>query len=471
MTTTRATPATDATPALWRDLLLRLLMPLLLIVAATGAVGVYTAQTLTDRTFDRWLIDAARSLAHQVHFVDGRATVDLGSAAEAILAYDVVDNTWFSVRQQQRHVAGHPDIPGTGLQATRYEDGQVFNATFAGKPVRVAEVTIGSGAAQAQVRVAETLFKRGGVRRDVELMLLPLGLLLMAAAIAILLALRWTLRPLELIAARWNERSHRSLQTIDVQGVPRELMPFANALNDLLARIHQLLQRERRFAANAAHQIRTPLAGLQLGLSRAAAAPDLASARGVIAELQISTQRAARLVQQLLAMGRLDPEIAFDLDSTPVDLVALAHDVGALYLDTAMAGGIDLELVAPELPVWVAAQSDLLSEALGNLVDNALRYCPPGARVEISVLANPPTLLVVDSGPGLPAEERQGVLERFVRGRGATGDGSGLGLAIVREIADLHRASLALETSVLGGLAVRLVFDGGAPGWPPAPRP
>jgi len=449
---------------LWRELLTRLLLPLLLIVAATGGLGVYTAQRLTERTFDRWLIDAARSLAHQVRLVDGRAMVDLGDEAEAILAYDVVDKTYFSVRQGGQHVAGHRDIPAQGSEVKHYDDGQVFNASFAGHPVRVALVTVGGGgpdAPQAQVLVAETMFKRGGVRTDLQLMLLPLGLLLLIAAAAIVLALRWTIRPLELIAARWNERSHVSLQAITLHGVPRELMPFATALNDLLARIHQLLVRERRFAANAAHQIRTPLAGLQLGLSRAAEAPDLASARAVIHELQGSTQRTARLLQQLLALGRLDPETAFDLDAEAVDLVALAHDVGAAYLDAAVAKGLDLALLTPERPVLAAVQPALVSEALGNLVDNALRYCPAGNTIEISVLAEPPTLLVADSGPGLPATERDAVLERFVRGREASGDGSGLGLAIVREIAELHQATLTLEDSPLGGLAVRLVFGTG----------
>ena len=475
-----AAAAAPATPALWRDLLHRLLLPLLLIVAATGALGVYTAQRLTDRTFDRWLIDAARSLARQVRFVDGEALVDLGGDAEAILAYDVVDNTWFSVQQQHRHVAGHHNIPSQGQHESRYEDAVVFDANFAGRPVRVASVQVagasgagsgtpGKGMAEragkgaAQVLVAETLHKRSGVRADLELMLLPLGGLLLAAAVAIVLALRWTLRPLEQIAASWNTRSHLSLQTIALHGVPRELLPFASALNDLLSRIHALLQRERRFAANAAHQIRTPLAGLQLGLSRAAAAPDLASARGVITELQHSTTRTARVLQQLLALGQLDPETAFDLERSPLDLVALAHDVGALYLDTALARQISLELVAPGTPVWAKVQADLVGEALGNLVDNALRYCPAGSRVEIQVLAQPPTLLVADNGPGLPASERATVLERFVRGAGAPGDGSGLGLAIVQEIAHLHQASLSLDDSPLGGLAVRLVFDGGHP--------
>ena len=452
-----------APPALRRDLLLRLSLPLLLIVGATGALGLYTAQTLTDRTFDRWLLDAAQALAMQVRFVEDVAVVDLGGDAEAILAYDVVDRTYFSVEQRGRHITGHHNLPTHGRDRVQYDDGLVFDGSFAGRPVRVAEVSVGRDRALAQVRVAETLSKRHGVRADLQLMLLPLAALLLAAVGAIVLALRWTLRPLEMIAARWNQRSHTSLETIELHGVPRELLPFATALNNLLARIHQLLLRERRFSANAAHQIRTPLAGLQLGLARAAEALDLAATRTVINELQQTTQRAARSLQQLLAMGRLDPETAFDLAPTAVDLVSLAHEVGALYLDNALARGTVLELLAPEQAVMVRVQPELISEALGNLVDNALRYAPCGSRVEIVVRAHPPTLLVADSGPGLAAHERLTMLSRYVRGQDASGDGSGLGLAIVREIAELHCIRLTLAQSALGGLEVSLCFQTDAP--------
>ncbi len=450
-------------PALWLDLLIRLLLPLLLIVAATGALGVLTAQTLIERNFDRWLIDAARSLAAQVRVVDGSASLDLGGDAQAILAYDVIDRIYFNVRQEEQHVAGNPGIPTTGQNIARFADGQVYDAQFAGQRVRVANVPAGPATARTRVLVAETLNKRRGVQAELQLMLMPLAGLLLAAAGAIVLALRWTIRPLELIAARWNERSQQSLQPMPLRGVPRELLPFATALNDLLGRIHAVLRRERSFAANAAHQIRTPLAGLQLGLSRAATATDLASTRAVIAEMQRDAQRTARLLQQLLALGRLDPEAAFDRQPPAVDLAALAHDVGALYLDAALARRIDLELLTPGRPVRAAVHAELVSEALGNLVDNALRHAPDGGRVEISVSDDPPTLAVADSGAGLPEEEHAAVLERFVRGRNAVGDGSGLGLAIVHEIAELHRAKLQLERSVLGGLSVRLRFVSPAP--------
>jgi two-component system sensor histidine kinase TctE len=450
-------------PSLLRLLLLRLMAPLLAIVAVTGALGLATAQRLTDRTFDRWLLDAARALVGQVRFDDGRARVRLGGDAQAILEFDVVDRINFSVVQGDRLVAGQAGIPRQGERTLRYPDGETFDAVYQGRPVRVAAVDVGSGTGRVTALVAETLAKRDAARRDLRLMLLPLGVLMIAAAAAIVLALRWTLRPLQAIAERWNAQSHASLLPIASHDVPRELLPFAQALNDLLDRIAQMLARERRFVSNAAHQIRTPLAGLQLGLSRAAEAPDLARARAVIAELQRTTQRTARLLQQLLLLGRLDPEAAKELPREPVDLAALAHQVGESELDTALARRIDLEFDAPPQPVTVTAHADLVGEALANLVDNALRYTPEGGMVLITVRPGPPTVAVDDSGPGIAASERATVFERFVRGRqaGAWAEGSGLGLAIVREIAELHGATVAIDDSALGGARVEMRFAEG----------
>jgi two-component system sensor histidine kinase TctE len=168
----------------------------------------------------------------------------------------------------------------------------------------------------------------------------------------------------------------------------------------------------------------------------------------------------ARLVQQLLAIGRLDPEAGHDLNDQMGDLVTLVQDVGAAHVDQALSKGVDLELVALGNAISVRMQPELLSEALGNLLDNAIRYTPAGGRVLIELTASPPQVLISDSGPGIPPEERDLVFERFTRGRGALGEGSGLGLAIVREIAALHGVTVALNTSKFGGLEVILGFPG-----------
>ncbi len=250
---------------LQRRLLLRLMLPLLVIFAAAAAVGVYGAQSLTDGVFDRWLLDAAQSLAHQVRVDEGNTVVDLPPAAAAMLAYDDIDKTSFSVTQGSHHLVGQAGIPVNGRREAFYRAGRAFDASFEDEAVRVAAVEIKSaGSGELIVLVAETTRKRQRAQQRITLMMLPMGLLLAAAAVTIGVAVRRTIHPLETIASRWNERSHTSLQTIDIADIPGELMPFATALNDLLARLRAMLEHERQFATTAAHQLRTPLAGLQL---------------------------------------------------------------------------------------------------------------------------------------------------------------------------------------------------------------
>lgn len=449
-------------------LLLRLMLPLLLAVAVTAAVGIFAARSLTDGVFDRWLLDAAQSLAQQVRFVNHQAQIDLPQPAQAILSYDDSDRISFSVSQGASHLIGQQGIATHGLRESRYRAGRAFDANFGGRPVRVAAVDIDDrNGDTATVLVAETTNKRERAQHRIALMLLPMGLLLGAAALAIQIAVTGTVKPLEIIARRWDERSHTSLEPIDAEGVPRELMPFATALNDLLLRIRGMLARERQFAATAAHQLRTPLTGLQLGLARAAVAPDLASTRDVLRDLEQSTLRAARLVQQLLMFGRLDPESRAEMDKTPTDLVELARDVGATFTDIALAKSIDLELIAPQSPVRIDVQADLVAEALANLLDNAFHHTPVGGYVTVHVTADPPALRVDDSGAGVPENEYQAIFERFTRGRDARATGSGLGLAIARDIAVLHGAVLSVARATLGGASFQLVFTPKAVGGRP----
>lgn len=442
-----------------RDLSLRLMLPMLAIVALTGLLGVMTARRLVDQVFDRWLLDSAHALAHQVRNSGGIATVDLSPSAVAILAFDEIDRTSFNVTQVGRLLVGKANLPDQRERQVAYPNGRAFDAKVEGRDVRVAAVeSCTACAAPVTVRVAETRLKRERAQLDILEMLLPLVALLAVAAVTIVLALQRTLLPLERIAARWNERSTASLRPIGTEGVPRELLPFAAALNQLLTRIRAMLARERQFATTAAHQLRTPLAGLQLGLSRAAEAPDIATAQAAIAELKATTQRTARLIQQLLSLGRLDPEVRGELSFVETDLVALARDVGAAYLDLAIGRSIALEMSEPAEPIFATVHPELIGEALGNLVDNAIRYTQPNGHVVIEFDADPPSVRVADSGPGLDPDVRANVFERFVRGRHATGEGSGLGLSIVRDIAVLHGADVIPGRSAFGGASMTLRF-------------
>lgn len=446
-----------------RDLLVRLLLPLLLIMVTTAVLGVYTAQRLVDRAFDSWLLDAARSVGAAVRFEQGRAVVNLPVAAQTVLLYDEVDRVYFSVRQGDRLIVGRPDIPGSGdRESGDRTRGQAFAGWLDQQDVRIARIDLEApgGEPSVIILVAETVMKRNRTRQELEWVLWPMVALVIAAALAIYEAVRRTVLPLEVIAARWKKSAHESLQPVRDDDVPRELLPFANALNDLLARIRAMLARERQFALTAAHQLRTPLAGLQLGLRRAIETQDPAEVRLLLQELKQTTRRMARLVQQLLAIGRLDPEAGHEFKDPIGDLVTLVQDVGAAHVDQALGKGVEFELVTTGSAVSVRMQPELLSEALGNLLDNAIRYTPAGGRVLIEVGENPARVLISDSGPGIPPDERELVFERFTRGRSAIGDGSGLGLAIVRDIAGLYGATVVLNTSKFGGLEVVFRFPG-----------
>jgi two-component system sensor histidine kinase TctE len=456
-----------ARPILYRQLALRLMIPLVLIVAVVGAIGLFSAGAETASVFDRWLLDAAVSLADQVRSGNGDQAnaVDLPEAARTMLDYDEIDHTWFSVSDRGRVLIGSAGIPTDGANAVVYRDGRAFDAVYQGAHVRVAAVGAPcAGCEHVVVLVAETTLKRQRSNRVVQWLLFPLALMLVVTCSAIFIAVRSTVRPLEAIAERWNRQAHASLQPIAEDDLPYELSPFATALNDLLARLREILARERMFAAAAAHQLRTPLTALRLGMDRARNSPDLASARAVLDELKQVTEHTGRLVQQLLLLGRLDPEGRADIDRTTIDLRDVARDVCGLFAEVALEQHVDLELQLPPTPVPVVAQADLLAEALANLIDNALKAAGRKGQVLVAVIESPAGLRVCDNGPGIKPSERALIFERYARGSRPRWEGTGLGLAIVQDVAALHGASVAITDGELGGACLAFEFPAAATG-------
>ncbi len=453
--------AARARPILYRQLTLRLMIPLVLIVAVVGGFGMFSAGSETATVFDRWLLDAAVSLADQVRSGNGSAAnaVDLPEAARTMLAYDEIDHTWFSVEDRGHVLIGSPGIPSSGFNAVTYADGRAFDAVYEGTQVRVAAVGAPcAGCEHVVVLVAETMLKRQRANRVVQWLLIPLGLMLVITCSAIYIAVRRTVRPLESIAEQWNRQAHASLRAIPADDLPHELTPFATALNDLLSRIREILVRERMFAAAAAHQLRTPLTALRLGMARARNSPDLESTRAVLDELMVVTERTGRLVQQLMLLGRLDPESRADIDRSPVDLRDVARDVCNLFGEVALEQHVDLELQVPPNAVMVIAQSDLLVEALANLIDNAMKSAGRKGQVLVAVIETPLALRVCDSGPGIKPSERKLIFERYARGARPRWEGTGLGLAIVHDVALLHDATVEVTDGELGGACFTVEF-------------
>ena len=458
-----------------RRLMLRLVVPLLLIVGAVGVMGLMGARYLAHLTFDHWLVDTAQSLATQIQFdQQQQAHWQLGRDAETILNFDAIDHTFYALRQHGHWVAGHHWLYALKVpeaSSARRSNTALFDANLAGHDVRVALVRIQPNHLEAEVYVAETILKREKVLQALDWMLLPLFVLLLMTGLLIHLTVHGTLRPLMRMMDGWLLQSHHSIQPIPLQQVPKEFLPLVQVLNRLFDRIHEVLVRERRFISNAAHQIRTPLTALQLGLTRALQSNQADEIHQVMQDLSRTTQRTSRLLQQLLALGRLDPENILDHPRQKTNLVEFSHEVGQIYLPYALRKEIDLEFVADQDAVWAMTHPDLLAEALSNLLDNAIRYTPCGGKVCLRVKSEPVLIAVEDSGPGIPPHLRELMFERFVRGSMTTPSsdrslsdmdsdrhGSGLGLSIAQEIAQLHHSSLHLGQSEWGGLAVTLTL-------------
>jgi two-component system, OmpR family, sensor kinase len=289
--------------------------------------------------------------------------------------------------------------------------------------------------------------------------LLPLLILL-----PVLIALIWItvgrgLKPLDEIAAALNRRSGDALEPLPADRVPDEVKPLVAALNDLLVRLGGALNLQRSFIADAAHELRTPLTAVRLQIQLAERAATEGERTAAFAQLKGGAERAARLVQQLLTLARNEPGDA-GRPLVRVDITDLARQVVAEHAPVAEVQGLDLGLTA-DSPVFAMGDADALHTMLGNLVDNAIKYTPRGGVVDVAVTnaEGRACWVVTDSGPGIPAAERERVFDRFYRHATAGVTGSGLGLAIVQRIAQRHRAAVELADGTNGrGLRVTVRF-------------
>jgi two-component system, OmpR family, sensor histidine kinase QseC len=314
-----------------------------------------------------------------------------------------------------------------------------------------------------QVYVGEQLSSRSEILAAVlRSTLFPMLLALPLLGISVWWAVSRSLAPLRLLGQTLADRPAKALQQVEVGEAPLEMQPLLAALNGLFARIGELLDSERRFTADAAHELRTPIAAIRAQAQVALGERDEAARRHALLATLEGCDRATRLVDQLLTLSRLEAETA--KTDREVDFGALVRGTVAEIAPRAIAKRQDIEVeAAPDAALH--GEETLLRVLVRNLVDNAVRYSHPGARISVRVAHEGTTisLMVDDSGPGLSEPDRARLGERFFRVPGSDESGSGLGWSIVRRIATAHRAQVAAEwPSALGGLAVRVSFPTGA---------
>jgi two-component system OmpR family sensor kinase len=353
-------------------------------------------------------------------------------AADKTLFYSSLDD-----------VGPPPQSPGLHLVEWEDTEWRVFSLQEGGLTIQVA--TTSASRARKFAAIAPWL-------------LIPLVVLVIVLGLLIRAAVGRALAPLEQIHTEIGQRGVQSLHALDARGLPDEVAPLVVALNDLLVRLDQALVAQRRFIADAAHELRSPLTAVKLQAQIASRANTESERAAALAQLSGGVDRAAHLIEQLLDMARLEPS-ARQVTFAPVALDALIKQVVANFSTQADAREVDLGVGTCE-SLTLTGQADSLRMLLGNLVDNALRYTPTGGRIDVELrrAEDNAVISVSDSGPGIPESEREQVFERFYRLAGSEIPGSGLGLAIVRQVAVLHGGRVELDTSPSGGLAVRVVL-------------
>ena len=453
--------------SLFGEILDWMLAPLLLLWPISVGLTWLVAQGIANKPYDRDLADVVVALASQAaaqHASGPQALTsrrrELERTASALLRSDddEGDFSYFQVLGARGElVAGDDrlevpveDFPDKG--GVHYRDELLDD-----KPVRVAYVRLHGVEVEDSglVQVAETLGKRSRLATEIiKGVLLPQFVILPLAVILVWIALSRGIQPLAELQKRIRKRESNDLSPIARGGVPDEVVPLVDAINDLLHRLDQSIATQRHFLADAAHQLKTPLAGLRMQAELAAREIDSGrsnpqSLKHSLTQIARSSQRAAHMVNQLLAMARAE-DTGQAMQRVPVDLALLTRTVLRDSLARAMERRIDLGYEGPDPGPQVRIQGEpvLLGELVRNLVDNALQYTPAGGSVTARLVPDPfgqvLVLQVEDTGPGIPAAEREAVFRPFYRAQDTQVEGSGLGLAIVQEIARHHDAEVTL---------------------------
>lgn len=461
-------PPTPEQRSLFGDILDWMLAPLLLLWPLSMALTWLMAQGIANQPYDRDLGALAQTLARRVQVQVGserRVSADtrLPDGIAEVLHSDDSDRIYYQVLGLRGEFVGGdwelpvPDETPAAPGVLRLRDDEVQ-----GRPVRVAYLWLSVGERPGEgalVQVAETMEKRSRLATEITKgVILPQFVILPIAVLLVWMALARGLVPLDRLQRRIRQRESHDLSPIVERDAPEEVIPLVAAINDLLARLDRSIGVQKHFIADAAHQLKTPLAGLrtqaELAQRELDAGGDAQGVRRSLQQIARSSQRAAHMVNQLLALARADDkEQARRVQE--LNLARLAIETVHDFVPRAMELGIDLGFEGEQAgdgttrALRMVGHPVLVRELIRNLVDNALHYTPRGGSVTVRVLADPfgqvAVLQVEDTGPGIPESERELVFQAFYRTLGTNVDGSGLGLAIVREIAQQHGAEVRLE--------------------------
>jgi two-component system sensor histidine kinase TctE len=437
-----------------------LLRPLLwswglgLLAAVIGAY--WLARSSANQAFDRGLQDEVSALAAKVTWSDRGPLLDLSRQAMELVSWDRDDRNGFAMVDIEGNSLagdGHVPVPSAKLRQASFAQPRLFDAEFEGEPVRGAVFSVSSPMLDRSVSVivVQTKNKRAVLMRDLQLSIVLPALALGSLTFAMIgWGIRRGLQPLRDVATEVALRDSQDWRPLPLRRVPREAVPLIERINSLLADVEQSIQLQRRFVADAAHQLRTPVAGIRVLAQNLAeelrAHPQDESAwRPLLSQLERSTDRMSRLIGQLLSLARSETALSIDAEHETLDIVPLLRESAEPLVVRALREGRSIAMEAPDVPVPARAHTLWLGEVVNNLLDNALRYGGPQVTLRVTALAGGGAQVVVeDNGNGVPQ-----LFEPFWRGERAdlrNDGGTGLGLTIAREVVQRLGGGIAAAT-------------------------
>ncbi len=464
----------NAQKSLKKQLLIWVLIPLFLVLLTSSIVSYYRALYFANLAYDRSLYRTALALADQVD-VDGvHVVADLPQVAKNLLEYDETDAIYYRISDPNGDVVlGEAALP-IPKKLPASDDHLYFESQFKNEDIRVVaySLAIENSTKTVLVEVAETVDKRNDlVEEIVKEMIIPQLLILLLAASLIFIGIKRGLLPLQKLQNAINQRSHRDLSPLKTDDAPHEIQPLLNAMNNLMARVRGTMKLQQQFIADASHQMRTPIAGLQTQAELALREKDPQAIHSTLEHVLSSSSRLAHLLSRLLSMASVDPAAGREPRLNHINLIEIATKVTSDFVIAARTKKIDLGLDIKTPVAKILGDDIMLREMLSNLIDNAICYTPNKGIITVSVEkvtennAAKIMLSVTDNGIGIPQEERRQVFERFHRLRDNEGAGCGLGLAIVKEIVLAHHAEIEITDGLRAnnhagaGTMVKVIFN------------
>jgi len=431
------------------------------IIILDSSFLFYQGDTLRRETFDRDLAETAKSLALIFKKSSEKKLRDIDEYSISLLLTEPHDKMFYSIRDDQGVlIFGNPDVSyhhAEDIDSSDPDDFNVYFDSIKGESVRVVSIpvdhTINNVKKQFFIQVAETRNQRTYIQQQIIFwILIPQLVLLFSALILVRFAVKKGLSPILYLNEKIIARSYKDLKPIDIQNVPLEVDRLVGSLNNLMGELDSAIKSENRFVNDAAHQLRTPLAGILAQIQLAQESKDKEEIQNRLEQISQSSKRLIHIINQLLSLSKTQPEAVHGSKFTQLDLVVIVKKTMEDLFPLADLKKIDLGFEGSSEAAFIMGDEQKLYDLIHNLIENGIKYTPNLGQVSVSVesINNKVCLIVEDTGKGIPKEDQPNVFRRFYRGDNVTqsgGDsGAGIGLAIAKEIANMHDANIEIDS-------------------------